>query len=83
MSHGRMTIRNIDHGLKSRLRIRAAENNRSMEEDACDILRTALTAEPMSENLVTAIRRKVAQFGGIDIELPPRSFVGEPIDFGE
>lgn len=78
-----MTIRNIDDGLKSRLRIRAAEHGRSMEEEARDILRTALAEEAASDNLVASIRRKVERVGGIDIELPPRSFVGEPIDFSE
>lgn len=78
-----ITIRNIDDGLKSRLRIRAAEHGRSMEEEARVILRKALSPEPVSDNLVASIRRKVEKFGGVDLELPPRSFVGEPIDFGE
>ncbi|MDE2751091.1 MAG: hypothetical protein OXI83_00810 [Gemmatimonadota bacterium] len=34
-----ITIRNLDDGLKRRLRVRAAENGRSMEEEARDILR--------------------------------------------
>ena len=37
-----ITVRNLEEGLKRRLRIRAAENGRSMEEEARDILRTAL-----------------------------------------
>lgn len=79
-----MTIRNIDDSLKSRLRIRAAQHGRSMEEEARDILRVALTVgEPPQENLAAAIRRRVEAVGGIDIELPPRSPMREPIDFGE
>ena len=34
-----ITVRNLEDGLKHRLRIRAAENGRSMEEEARDILR--------------------------------------------
>jgi plasmid stability protein len=79
-----MTIRNIDDALKSRLRIRAAQHGRSMEEEARDILKSALaTTDAPPVNLVASIRQKVEKVGGIDIELPPRTFVGEPIDFGE
>jgi plasmid stability protein len=38
-----MTIRNLDDGLKKRLRIRAAAHGRSMEDEARDILRAALS----------------------------------------
>ena len=37
-----LTIRGIDDGLKRALRVRAAENGRSMEEEMRQILRTAL-----------------------------------------
>ena len=37
-----ITVRNLDDGLKRRLRIRAAENGRSMEQEARDILRGRL-----------------------------------------
>ena len=40
-----ITVRNLDDGLKRRLRIRAAENGRSMEQEARDILRAALCDE--------------------------------------
>ena len=41
-----ITVRNLDDGLKRRLRIRAAENGRSMEQEARDILRAALDQGP-------------------------------------
>jgi len=34
-----ITIRNLDDDVKHRLRVRAAEHGRSMEEEARDILR--------------------------------------------
>jgi len=37
-----LTIRNLEDPLKSRLRLRAAARNRSMEEEARQILRAAL-----------------------------------------
>jgi plasmid stability protein len=40
-----MTIRNIDDAIKNRLRLRAAMHGRSMEDEARDILRSALSLE--------------------------------------
>ncbi|MEX3629927.1 MAG: plasmid stabilization protein [Burkholderia sp.] len=74
-----MTIRNLDEPLKVRLRIQAARHNRSMEEEARDILRSALAIEPLQGNsLVDAIRQRVSPFGGVDLELPTREPVREP-----
>jgi plasmid stability protein len=44
-----LTIRGIDGGLKRALRIRAAENGRSMEGEVRQILRTALDAPSPEE----------------------------------
>ena len=40
-----ITVRNLDDDLKRRLRIRAAENGRSMEQEAREILWSALAVE--------------------------------------
>lgn len=78
-----MTIRNIDEALKSRLRIRAAQHGRSMEEEARDILRSALAAnEPQPENLAQAVRKLMEPFGGVELDIPPREPIREPPDFG-
>jgi len=69
-----MTIHNIDAPLTARLQARAALHGRSMEEEARDILGTALAADSGS-SLIEAIRARVACFGGVDLELPER----EPI----
>jgi antitoxin FitA len=77
-----ITIRNLDDGVKRRLRLRAAEHNRSMEEEARDILRCALAQEASpSEHFVDKIRRRVEMFGGVELELPPRGPIREPPDF--
>ena len=75
-------VRNLDEGLKRRLRIRAAKNGRSMEAEARDILRTALNRQPEApENLASAIRARFAPLGGVDLELPPRSPMRKPPRF--
>jgi plasmid stability protein len=76
-----ITIRNLDDGLKRRLRIRAAEQNRSMEE-ARDILRCALAEEPeVRGNLADAIRQIIEPLGGVDLSPIPRGPIREPPDF--
>lgn len=78
-----MTIRNLDEPLKARLRIQAARHGRSMEEEARDILRSALSTEsPQGDTLVDTLRRRVAPFGGIELELPTREPIREPEKFG-
>ena len=77
-----ITVRNLDDGLKRRLRIRAAENGRSMEEEARDILRTALNHQPAARgNLANAIQARFAPLGGVELDLPPRSPIREPTRF--
>jgi plasmid stability protein len=78
-----MTIRNIDDHLKARLRVRAAQHGRSMEDEARDILRAALSNTsngPVS--LVDSIRARIEPLGGVDLEMPPRETLRIPPDFG-
>ena len=78
-----LTIRNLDAGLKERLRVRAAQNSRSMEAEARAIIADAVEspARPPELNLADAIRRRFAPFGGVELELPPRQPVREPPTF--
>ncbi len=78
-----MTIRHIDETLKQRLRVQAARHGRSMEEEARDILRTALAVEPTPPlSLVQSVRERVAPWGGIDLELPVREPIRSSVEFG-
>ena len=67
-----ITVRNLDEGVKMRLRVRAAGNGRSMEEEVRLILGDAVGRKPGSRNLAEAIRARIAPLGGVDLELPPR-----------
>jgi antitoxin FitA len=80
-----LTIRKLDDRLKQRLRVRAAHNNRSMEEEARQILGNALRSSGKSNepNLVESIRRKVEAVGGFDLKLPKREPIRTPPDFSE
>ena len=79
-----ITIRRLDEGLKSRLRIRAAHHGHSMEEEARDILKTALTGEtPVGGNIYEAIRRHIEPLGGVELVLPKREAIRKPPKFGK
>lgn len=77
-----ITVRNLEDGLKRRLRIRAAEHGKSMEEEVRDILRAALEEEPATaRDIYRTIRAHVEPLGGIELELPPREPIREPPSF--
>ena len=76
-----ITIRNLDDGVKSKLRVRAATNGRSMEEEARNILRQAVEQEAGPRNLARAIRERFAPYGGVELDIPPREPMREPPTF--
>ena len=67
-----ITIRKLPETTKRRLRIRAAQNGHSMEQEARDLLEAELArAEAKSETLGEAIRGRVAP-DGVDLKVTPR-----------
>ena len=75
-------MHNLDEGLKRRLRIRAAEHGKSVEQEARDILRAALDHEsPQGTDLASTIRARFAPLGGVDLDLPSREPVRQPPDY--
>jgi plasmid stability protein len=68
-----ITLRNLDEQTKERLRVRAGRQGRSMEEEARNILRTALAQDTRAaRNLARAIRTRFEPLGGVELELPAR-----------
>jgi plasmid stability protein len=79
-----ITIRNPDEGLKSRLRMRAVMHDRSMEDEARDILRSALGQEPTQPgNPAASIRARFAPLGGAELPAVPREPMRAPPSFDE
>lgn len=80
-----ITVRDLDEGLMRRLRVRAAEHRRSVEEEALEILRQTLgeAAAPdvPPQNLAAAIRARFAPFTGEGLDIPPREPMREPPTF--
>ena len=74
-----ITIRKLDESTKQRLRVRAAHHKRSMEDEARNILRTALADDAATpQDLAHAIHRRFKSLGGIDLQLPDREPTREP-----
>ncbi len=77
-----ITIRNLDDGVKTGLRKRAAGNGRSMEEEVRLILREAVGRGGVpAKGLGTAIHELFKPFGGIELELPSREPMRDPPRF--
>lgn len=78
-----LTIRRLDDKLKQRLRVRAAHNGRSMEEEAREILRGALAGNSKGpeKNLGEMIHERFARLGGVELEIPKRESIRKPPDF--
>ncbi len=62
-----ITIRNLDDHVKIRLRTRAANQGRSMEEEARLILRNAVDDKVAPRNFASAIRPRIAPLGSVDL----------------
>jgi plasmid stability protein len=74
-----ITIRNLDAHTKARLRVRAAHRQRSMEEEARNILRAALAENDAApRNLAAAIGARFRPLGGVELALPARQPMREP-----
>jgi len=70
-----ITIQNLDEDLMRRLRARAVEHGRSMEDEAQDILRQVVGQLSAPEDLGQAIHQSFAALGGVDLDLPARNSI--------
>jgi plasmid stability protein len=82
-----LLIRNVDQVLHTRLKARAAEHHRSLEEEARELLRAAVARQDAAprENLVDIARRLFGPEHGVDLEIPARGSDPEraPPDFSD
>jgi plasmid stability protein len=78
-----LSIPTLDSDLAEKLRERAAQRGRSIEDEAIAILRAAL--EPTQRpggNLAASIRARFTPVGGVELADPVREPMREPMDFG-
>jgi plasmid stability protein len=78
-----ITIRNLDEKVKRKLQVRAALNGRSMEAEAREVLtefvEVVSTSGTQEEDLGSAIHKRFAALGGVELEVPSRQFSNRPI----
>lgn len=67
-----LSIRDLDDGVRERLRIRAAESGRSMEAEVRSILTEAVDAPDRTRGLLGTLLDRMAELGGVELELPDR-----------
>jgi plasmid stability protein len=79
-----ITIRNLDEKTKARLRVRAAQHGRSMEEEARTLLKAALRDEVATpgSSVVESIRARFRRLGGVELQLPAREPIRDPPEPG-
>jgi plasmid stability protein len=74
-----ITIRQLPEATKRKLRIRAAQNGRSMEQEAREILQTELSQlAEQPKDLGKAIRDIFTPLGGVELDIPPRGPIRDP-----
>jgi plasmid stability protein len=74
-----ITIRKLEETTKRKLRIRAAQHGRSMEQEAREILQSELSKSPQTgKDLYKAIREIFEPLGGVELQIPPREPIPEP-----
>jgi plasmid stability protein len=79
-----ITIRDLDESLKRALRMRAASRNRSMEEEARQILRAALLESPVpAKDLASRIRARFVGLGDVELSVPAREPARTPPSFDQ
>jgi plasmid stability protein len=74
-----ITIRSLPEITKRKLRLRAARNGHSMEQEARELLEAGLARAEPSQDLGEIIHRRFAAFGGVDLKIPPRGPIRDPL----
>ena len=82
-----LLIRKLDDTLHARLKARARQHGRSLEEEARETLRLAVARDASDQEPISLMRIAAGVFGpdrGIELELPARSLDSDrpPPDLG-
>jgi antitoxin FitA len=76
-----ISVRDLDDGVRERLRIRAARNGRSMEAEIRAILTAAADESEPPADLFTTLLERFGGVGGVEVPLPPRTTPARAADF--
>lgn len=73
-----LTIRNIEKPIKDSLRMSAAANGRSMEEEVRQILKKYVLQRKSAMGIASKIHQRFASIGGVDLPEVARSLPRQP-----
>jgi plasmid stability protein len=76
-----ISVRDLDDGVRERLRVRAARNGRSMEAEIREILTAAVSEPEPPTDLFTTLLDRFGVLGGVDLPVPPRASPARAADF--
>ena len=74
-----LTIRKFDDELKTLLRLQAAHHGCSMEQEARDILRRAVQAQPSGTGFAQKIHQRFAKLNVEELPIPKRRAARLPV----
>ena len=75
-----IVVRNLDENVKQLRRVRAAKHGRSMEAEVRSILEETLRER---DNFAVAIMETFQKFGGVELDIPPRTEMPRYVEFPE
>ena len=78
-----ISVRDLDDGVRERLRVRAAGNGRSMEAEIREILTVAVCEAEPAADLFTTLLDRFGELGGVDLPIQARSSPARAADFSE
>lgn len=79
-----ITVRNLDESIKVGLRLRAARNGCSMEQEVRHILQNAIAADqPQTLNFAQMVSKRFKGLNADDLPIPDRLPVRTPPDFSD
>lgn len=67
-----VSVRDLNDDVKQRLRIRAAQNGRSMESEIRAILTEAVSDPRAASDLFQTMLDRFGEIGGVELDLPAR-----------
>jgi plasmid stability protein len=76
-----LTIRNVDIVVRNKIKIEAAKNGRSMEAEVRALLAERYLPGVLGKDLLAFCDNMRKEFGGLDLELPPRDSYQQIPDF--
>ncbi|WP_448627722.1 FitA-like ribbon-helix-helix domain-containing protein [Geodermatophilus sp. URMC 64] len=76
-----ISVRGLDEDVREMLRVRAARNGRSMEAEIRAILTAAVREDEPTADLFVTLLDRFAEYGGVDLAVPPRTSPARAADF--